>query len=562
MGSITNTNRMGFGVTVSLLLGLTLGLPARGAYEAAAEGSHLGVATDNAYATRAALTVMRQGGNAFDGAIAAALALGVAGPTASGLGGGGFALIYIAKEHRVVALDFRETAPAHAGADSLVVSGKRGTTVGVPGEPLGLEWLSVHYGKKPLSVVAEPAREIADDGVVVGRHLADVIGFTQRFVAHTPLESELWPNGQPLAYRATWKRPALGRSIARFGAEGSKPFYSGDIAAKIVAAARADGSALDAGDLATYKVKERAPLTRVIGTRTIATMPAPSAGGLMLLETLLIYGADGTSARKAVGFGSSSYLHSLAEAMRGAIADRARLAGDPDLDATVGPAYEHALDPRQIEARRARIEPYKVHTAQEFKTREEGTSHLVVADDEGNVVSLTTTVNGPFGARIIAGDTGIILNNELDDFSSAADVTPFGVTGGGLNRPRANARPVSSMAPTIVIENGEPIAAFGGSGGRRIATAVTQVAIARLVFGLDPGACVSAPRMYTNGANLVVDPEISEDVRAALRLRGETVEQEQFLGTGVQLIGWDRAGGTVRVRAASDPRKLGFAAAL
>jgi gamma-glutamyltranspeptidase/glutathione hydrolase len=541
---------------------LTLGLPAQGAYQPAAEGSHLAVATDNADATHAAISVMHAGGNAFDGAIAAALMLGVASPSASGLGGGGFALVYVASEHRVVALDFRENAPAHGAADSLVVPGKRGTTVGVPGEPAGLEWLSVHHAHKTLAEDAEPARALAESGVVIGRHLADVLGFARRFVTGTPLEGELLPNGQPLAYRSTWKRPALSRTIARFGAEGSKPFYTGDIATKIVDAARGGGSALDAADLAGYKVRERQPLSRVIGTRTIATMPAPSAGGLMVLETLLMYGADGTSPLKAVGFGSSSYLHSIAEVMRGAVADRARIAGDPDLDPSVTPAFEHALDPRQIEARRARIEPYKVHTAQEFKTQEEGTSHLVVADDEGNVVSLTTTVNGPFGARTVAGDTGIMLNNELDDFSSAADVTPFGVTGGGPNRPRANARPVSSMAPTLVLENGEPIVALGGSGGRRIATEVTQAIVARLVFGLDPGACVSAPRMYTNGSNLVVDPEISEDVRAALRLRGETVEQEQFLGTGVQMIGWDRTATTTRILAASDPRKLGLAAAL
>ena len=566
MGSITNTNRIGFATVASLpvatlLAGLTLGLPARGAYQASAEGTHLAVATDNPDATHAALSVMRQGGNAFDGAIAAALMLGVSGPAASGIGGGGFALVYVASEHRTLALDFREVAPAHAGPDSLVVRGKRGTTVGVPGEPAGLELLS-RRGHKTLAEDAEPARALAASGVIVGRHLSDILGFTQRFIAGTPIASELYPNGHPLAYRSTWKRPALAHTLERFGAEGSKPFYSGDIAAKIVEAARAEGSAIDAADLAAYKVRERAPLARVIGTRTIMTMPAPSAGGLMVLETLLMYGADDTSSLKAVGFGSSSYLHSIAEAMRGATADRARLAGDPDLDPGVATAYDRALDPKQIEARRARIEPFKVHVATEYKTREDGTTHLVVADDEGNVVSLTTTVNGPFGARIVAGDTGIVLNNQLDDFSAPADATPFGLTDGGPNRPRASARPVSSMAPTIVLENGMPILALGGSGGRRIATEVTQAAVARLVYGLDPAACVSAPRVYTNGSNLVVDPEITEDVRAGLRLRGETVEVEQFLGTGVQMIAWDRSGADARILAASDPRKLGLAGAL
>lgn len=562
MGSITYTNRIGIG-TVALLGGLLFSaLPARGAFQAAAEGSHLAVATDTADATHAALTVMRNGGNAFDGAIAAALALGVSSPTASGIGGGGFAMIWVAREHKMIALDFREIAPAKGDATTLAVRDKRGTSVGVPGEPAGLQWLSVHYAKKSLADDAEPARLTAENGVTVSHHLSDVIGFAQRFITGTPLASELLPNGAPLAYRSTWKRPALAKTLARFGREGATPFYTGDVATQIVSAARAEGSAIEASDLANYKVRERQPLMRTIGTRTVATMPAPSAGGLMLLETLLVYGADSTSPLKGAGFGSSSYFHSIAEVMRGAIADRARISGDPDLDPGVAAAYDHALDPKQLEARQKRIEPYKVHNATEFKTREEGTSHLVVTDDEGNVVSLTTTVNGPFGARIVAGDTGIILNNELDDFSGPNDATPFGVQGGGLNRPRGNARPVSSMAPTIVLENGEPIVALGGSGGRRIATEVTQAAVARLVFGLDPGACVGAPRMFTNGANLVVDPEVAEDVRAALRLRGETVEQETFLGTGVQMIGWDRSASGVKILSASDPRKLGFAAAL
>ena len=541
---------------------LTLGLPARGAYQAAAEGTHLAVATDNAYATRAALDVMRAGGNAFDGAIAASLALGVVGPTASGLGGGGFAMVWVAREHRMIALDFRELSPAHGTEATLAVRGKRGTSVGVPGEPAGLEWLSVHYAHKSLADDAAPARALAQNGFAVSRHLSAIIGFVQSRVTGTPLAPDLLPGGRPLAYRSTWKRPELARTIARFGAEGSKPFYTGDIASKIVASARAEGSAIDAADLAHYRVRERAPLERIIGTRTVATMPAPSAGGLMVMETLVAFGADSSSSLKAVGFESASYFHSIAEMMRGAIADRARFAGDPDADPAVNAAYERAVEPRQIEARRSRIEPYKTHVATEFKTREQGTTHLVVADADGNVVSLTTTVNGPFGARIVAGDTGIYLNNQLDDFSEAADVAPFGVTGGGPNRPRGGVRPVSSMAPTIVLESGVPILALGGSGGRHIATEVTQAALARLVFNFDPGACVSAPRMYTHGSNLVVDPEVSEDTRAALRLRGETVAQEPFGGTGVQMIAWDRGGGGVRILAASDPRKLGFAAAL
>lgn len=198
----------------------------------------------------------------------------------------------------------------------------------------------------------------------------------------------------------------------------------------------------------------------------------------------------------------------------------------------------------------------------DFKTKEQGTSHVIVVDAAGNVVSLTTTVNGPFGASIVAGDTGILLNNELDDFSSADDAATFGLKDGGPNRPRPRARPVSSMAPTIVLEGGVPILALGGSGGTRIATGVTQAALARLLFDLDPSACVSHPRVHTQGATLYVDPDVVPDVREGLRARGETVADEPFTGAAIQMIAWQRTpGAPVKVLAAADPRKGGFAAA-
>lgn len=547
---------------VSSLLLATFGLPARAAFTGPAEGRSGAVATENAQASRAALEVMQGGGNAFDGAIAAALALGVVAPVSSGLGGGGFAVVYSAKDHKVTTLDFRETSPAKMTLDDLVAKDKPGASVGVPGEPLGLEWLSVHYAKKSLAEDAAPAVTLASQGFMVSRHLGEFTTRMQRMIAPSPVGPIFAPGGNPLAAGQTVQNAPLARTLARFGAEGSKPFYSGDFAQKIVGAAQAAGGKLEASDLSGYQVKERAPLTRTFGSRTVATMPAPSAGGLMQLEVLSLFGADASSPLAGVGFGSSYYIHMLAEGMRSAVADRARLAGDPDLDANVGPAFEQALDPAQIAARRARIEPTKTHAAVEFHTREEGTAHIVVADADGNVVSLTATVNAPFGARLVAADTGIVLNDELDDFTTqASDVQGFGVVGLGPNRPRGGARPVSSMAPAIVLENGKPILTLGGSGGRRIATATTQAMFARLVFGFDASACVSAPRFYTSGTELFLEPDITEDVRVGLAARGETVKDEPFVGTGVQMITLEHGGGATKVAAAADPRKQGFAIA-
>ena len=543
---------------------------AKAAYPPSAEGQKVAVATDHSDATRAALEVMKGGGNAIDGAIAAVLTLGVVSPVASGIGGGGFAVVYSAKDRKVIALDFRESAPANIDIEALSARdftkedvARRGVAVGVPGEPAGLEWLAQHYGKLPLAADAAPAIAYAENGFYFGRNMAQWSGIMRERLQTSPeLAATFLPGGSPIGYGTLVKRPELARTLARFGREGARPFYSGDIAAKMVSAAKAFGGTLEAADFAAYKAKEREPLSRTIDGRTIYTMPAPSAGGLMLLETLSMYGASSSSPLAAMGFESSAYLHSVAEAMRGAVADRARFASDPDAEPATTAAYEQALAPQQMAARRARIEPNRTHRSPEFLTREKGTSHVIVADAEGNVVSLTTTVNAPFGARIVAGDTGIILNDELDDFTRASDLAGFGVVGLGPNRPRPGARPVSSMSPTIVLENGAPILAVGGSGGERIATSVTQATIARLVFGLDPSACVSAPRVHVSTSpDLVFESDIPEDVRAGLKARGEVLKESKFGNPAVQMIAFEPMGSFTRVLAASDPRKLGFAAA-
>lgn len=551
--------------------------PSAASYPPSAEGTTAAASTDHSDATRAALDVMASGGNAIDGAIAAALALGVVNPSASGIGGGGFALVYSAQEKKVSVFDFRETAPAtfstavlwppkkpdETPRDKFGWTGPRGGTVGVPGELAGLELLNRRYGKKSLVDDAAPAVALAQNGFFLGKHTSEIVATFQARVATQPLlASSFLPGGKPAPFASRVRRPELAQTLARFGREGKKPFYEGDIAQKIVDAARAAGGTLAREDLAGYQVKERSPLSRTIDGRTIYTMPAPSAGGLMLLETLSMFGASKSSALAAMGFGSSAYLHSVAEALRGAIADRSRFAGDPDLDPNVDKSYAAALEPAQIAARKARIDPNKTHAPVEFKTKEQGTSHLVVTDAAGNVVTLTTTVNGPFGASIVAGDTGMLLNNELDDFTSADDAKTFGLADGGPNRPRPRARPVSSMTPTLVFENGLPIMAIGGSGGPRIATGVTQATLARLLFDLDPNACVSHPRVHTSGTTLFLDPEIAADVRDGLAKRGETIKDEPFLGSAIQMIAWSRpSSGPVKILAASDPRKAGFAAA-
>lgn len=542
---------------------LSIPLSGRAAYAPAAEGGKLAVATDNPEATRAALSLLDRGGNAVDGAIAAALALGVVGPSSSGIGGGGFALVYTAKDRQFNVVDFRETAPEKIDADALFAREKRGPSVGVPGEPAGLEFLAKKYGKKTLAEDASPAVTLAEKGFFVGKHFRDgALLFRDRVKSSTHLTSLLYPNGSPISLGARVTRADLAKALRAFGAGGSRALYTGRIAEAMVAAVRAEGGSLAVSDLTSYKVRERKPLVRTIDGRTIATMPAPSAGGMMVLETLSMFGANRSSSLASMGAGSSATYHMLGEAMRGALADRVRLVGDPDLDPRVNDLVDDALAPNQIAARKKKIDPNKTHKAPEFQSREQGTTHLIVADAEGNVVSLTTTVNAPFGATIVAGDTGIVMNDEMDDFSAPKDVEPFGVDGGGPNRPRPLARPVSSMCPTIVLENGEPILALGGSGGQRIATGVTQVAVNRLIFGLDASTSVSMPRVHVGASReMIVERDVADDVRQGLIARGEQLKDETFGAPAVQIVTWERGGLVPRIFAASDPRKSGFSAA-
>jgi gamma-glutamyltranspeptidase/glutathione hydrolase len=536
-----------------------------------ATGTTSAVATDQADATRAALSVLAAGGNAVDGAIAAALALGVVNPSASGIGGGGFALVYTAKDKKVSAFDFREAAPTKLDPSKLfpkskaggAFEGANGRVVGVPGEPAGLELLSRRFGRKSLSDVAAPAVALAHDGFYASAHLVREVTLERARVEASPaLGGWFLPGGVPIGMGARVRRPELAATLARFGAEGKRAIYDGAIGDSIVKAADRAGGAMTAEDLRRYEVKERTPLSRTIDGRTITTMPAPSAGGLTLLEVLTMYGASSRSELQPLGLGSSTYIHLIAEALRGAFADRARISGDPAVEPGVDARYEAALDPAQLALRRKTIDANKTHKPAEFKTREQGTSHLIVADHEGNVVALTTTVNGVFGASIVADGTGVLLNNELEDFTHPDDAAAYALPGGGPNRPRGGARPVSSMTPALVFEGGEPILAVGGSGGTRIATGVTQATLARLVFDLDPNACVSAPRFHTQGAELLVDKDIPLDVQWGLSARGETVKDEVFPTAAVQMVAWRRAPGQpTQLLAASDPRRAGLAAA-
>jgi gamma-glutamyltranspeptidase / glutathione hydrolase len=549
--------RFGVGTVLAIALVallLTLTAPRLAAQAAAGQ---IAAATENELATKQAIAQMQAGGNAIDAAVAAALVGGVASPTSSGIGGGGFALVWLAQEKRAFLLDFRETAPASIDAAAFearpFAPNERARLVGVPGEVAGLHELHRRFGKRGWSDVVTPAARIAKTGFAVGQHLGAMLSSSAKVLKPDPgISSVFYRGGKPAAAGNRVTNPKLAATLVRIAAEGPSAFYQGAIAAEIVESANRLGGALTLAELAAYKPIERKALHVKWEGHDVYTMPPPSAGGLMLAQTLGLYSS---AELKRLGWGSGAYQHMVAEALRGAIADRMRHLGDPDHQPV---DLARLLDRKRLLARKRMIALDRTHALPRFGLEQHGTHHMLTADAEGNLVSLTTTVNRVFGAKLATPNGGVVLNDELDDFTLKKDVAPFGLSE-SPNRPRPGARPLSSMTPTIVVRGGRAVLGLGGSGGTTITTNVTQVVLSRLVFGHDPVTAVSAPRFQipTRDAFILVEPGSDPKLIEDLESRGEIVGKVRFMGSAVQLIAVEAG----RKLPASDPRKHGSAAA-
>jgi gamma-glutamyltranspeptidase / glutathione hydrolase len=548
-------------------------LPVRALAVPAPYRDHFALATEHPMGTRVGLEALRSGANAVDAAITVAFALGVVQPASSGIGGGGFAVVWDAGQRKATALDFRETAPSAVDVAWLderpaIVDGKgRGRTIGVPGEVAGLLELHRRFGRRPLADDLAPAIALAEGGYGVGPYLA-----RQALAAHAeinwsePLRALFKPTGWAVGTGARVVNPALGATLRRIAGEGRRGFYDGPVAREIVQAAGRAGGGLSDVDLRDYAVVEREPLAIRWEGMTVLTMPPPSGGGLLLAETL---GMFGKADLEALRLGTGPYIHVLAEAFRGAMADRMRSIGDP---AMVKTDLAALTDAARLRDRRAEIALEGTRPSPRFFLDEHGTTHLIVVDAQGTVVSLTSTINNAFGSMVSTETTGVVLNNELDDFTSKATDDLFagarGFRGTGPNRARPLARPASSMTPTIVLEDGIPVLALGGSGGLRIATGVAQAFLARTVFGNSVRQCVTMPRFHTPpdyvppaGPLLELDYGAGRALRDDLEWRGEIVRMVPNY-TSVQMVAIERGpGGALRLSAAADPRKGGIAAA-
>ncbi|HWP04487.1 MAG TPA: gamma-glutamyltransferase [Polyangiaceae bacterium] len=514
-----------------------------------------GAASESKLVSETALAVLARGGTAVDAAVAAVFAAGVVTPTSSGLGGGGVALVYRAGEHSVTAVDFRETAPAVLDEGAYerrpLPDEERGKLAGVPGEVRGLAWLHQHFGKKPWRELVAPAERLARDGFALEAHMASVIGSKDeaRYRRMPSIERAFYAGGKAAVLGQRVKRPELAKTLRTLGAQGPEALYTGALAGDVVAALRKYGSTLTRDDLAHYEVRSRTPLRVTWEGYEVATMPPPSAGGLFLAEVL---GTFTRAELDKVGLTTPLGMHLMAEAMRGALADRSRFVGDPDV---LPIDMSRVLAPARLAARKARFAPERTQPVKALASEEHGTHALVVADAAGNVVSLTTTVNTAFGCEVAAEQTGIVLNDQLDDFTSRAAATAVGVAF-PPNIARPGRRPTSSMMPTIVLAGGSPVVAIAGSGGFAIPPSVTETLLAILVRGESPDAAVRAPRFRFDSKDytLLLDSAFGDAARDELLRRGETVRVTEAT-SAVQVLTFGAAG----VVGAADPRKGGTA---
>jgi gamma-glutamyltranspeptidase/glutathione hydrolase len=527
---------------------------------AVASGRPGAVATEHALAAAAGTAVLSEGGTVVDAAIATAAAVCVVHASSCGIGGGGFALVHLATGDDL-ALDYRERAPAAATPERFRRDGKPnasllrtgGLAVGVPGEVAG--WVTLHrrLGRLPLERVLAAAIRLAREGFVLRDvpHLAREATRNAVLLAADPGLRAVFLGGGDAVPGADFRivQADLAKTIEAIAARGADAFYAGPTARAIADAVQARGGVLTTEDLADYRPKWRRPLVGTFEGRRVVTFPPPGSGGVLLTALGLLARDD----LRALGAFSPNVLHLLAAAMAQGFAERARWYGDPDF--TPVPVTE-LLAPRRLRALRARFSAVDVTSPVSDVRADAGTAHVSVVDAEGNAVAITTTINTGYGAGIMVPGTGIILNNEMDDFALAPDVpNVYGLTGAAANAVAPGKRPQSSMSPTVVLSGGRPELVVGGSGGPTIISGILQVVLGVTAFGLDLQSAVEGPRIHDQGVGpaLAVEERLPAETRAILGRLGHRVTILSAIGA-VSAVGIARDGA---MSAAGDRRKDG-----
>ncbi|AIX49992.1 gamma-glutamyltransferase [Pantoea eucrina] len=530
------------------------------------KAQHGMVASVDAMATQVGVDILRQGGNAVDAAIAVGFALAVTHPQAGNLGGGGFMLLRTASG-RTAAIDFREMAPARASRDMFLdkqgnADSKLSLTShlasGTPGTVAGFALAAKKYGTLPLRTLLAPAIKLARDGIIVNDALADDLATygKENLINHATSRAIFYKaDGKPYQKGDRLVQKNLARSLQLIAQQGAGAFYTGRIADEIAGEMAQHGGLIGKADLAAYRAVERKPVSGTYRGYEVFSMPPPSSGGIHIVQILnILENFDLTK----WGFGSADAMQVMAEAEKYAYADRSEYLGDPDFvnvpqQALTSKAYARTLA-QQIDVSKARpsseIKPGKLAPYESNQT-----THFSVVDKAGNAVAVTYTLNTYFGSGIVAGSSGILMNNEMDDFS-AKPGTPnvYGLVGGEANAIQPAKRPLSSMSPTIVAKEGKTWLVTGSPGGSRIITTVLQMVVNSIDFGMNVAEATNAPRFHHQWLpdQLRVEKGFSPDTLRLLEAKGQHVKVLPAMGsTQSIMIGPDgmRYG-------ASDPRSV------
>jgi len=524
------------------------------------------ISSGHPLATQAGLDVLRSGGNAIDAAVAVGLTLGVVDTHNSGIGGGCFMLIRLANG-KFVAIDGREMAPAAATRDMFLRDGKGDTELsqtgalasGVPGEVAAFDHALRKHGTKKWSDVASPAARIAEEGFSVSTGFAARLRSVSTDLARFESSKAIFfRDGEPLKAGDTFKQPDLAATYRRLAEQGAEWFYRGEFAQATERWMRTNGGIMTARDFENYRIALREPVTTTYRGHKIVSFPPPSSGGVHVVQMLNMLERFGLKQMD-----EASRLHVIAEAMKLAFADRAHWLGDPD----------HADVPRGLISKKyaaslaARIGQDRVLTGSTHGTPpgwerdlfEKHTTHWSVADADGNWVACTATINTSYGSKVVIPGTGVVMNNEMDDFSVQPGVANhFALIGAEANAVAPGKRPLSSMSPTIVLRRGQPVIAVGAAGGPKIISAVLMELVAMIDLQKTPAEALAAPRIHHQWSpdELMVENRLDVPLKRSLQERGHVVRELNALS--VSHIVARGADGKTFIGAA-DPRSGGKA---
>jgi gamma-glutamyltranspeptidase/glutathione hydrolase len=570
-GLILKWAALGFAGALALplyALGESLADPAIGRAPAVS-AEHGMVVAQEAIAARAGVDILQKGGNAIDAAVAVGFAMAVTYPRAGNLGGGGFMVIHRSGGDDTT-IDYREIAPAAINAKSFLdaqgnadpqKSRDSALAIGVPGTVAGLALAEAKYGSGhfTLAELIAPAIALARDGIAVADDTADSLPVDKPRLARWPSSAQIFlkADGAVLALGDQLVQHDLADTLQAIAKGGPQAFYDGPVAEKLAAGVQAAGGVMTADDLKSYRAIERAPIRGSYRGYDIVSMPPPSSGGVALVEMLnILEGYDLAHDDEAQA------LFLMVEAMKRAYADRAWFLGDPDVvqipvarltSKTYAADWRATIDPMHATPAAA------IRAGGEVRPEGRNTTHFSVIDGFGNAVSNTYTLNFSYGVGLVAAGTGVLLNNELDDFAAKADApNAYGLLGDKANAPGPGKRPLSSMTPTIVLKDGKPYLVTGTPGGSRIITIVLQIVTDVIDRGMDIASAVSKPRVHNQWMpdQVIAEPGFAPDVIAALRARGDTVVVQKLTTSANSIV--VTPGGFV---GAADPRTRGALAA-